>query len=313
MALLCVRDMTGFKSLGIGSHWHNGVVRCRIVECVEGNNGTVTDRIESLPEVFTVVIDRDMVWKETLSNTPGTQVVEIDWKAIGKICSPERLSRVTCSYLEYGTLKYIRMFPSPFPATNIPPFLEVRKSELHTAGHVTEQFKGLFSTVELPKGFFVGEYCGDIVPCSYAEVHVDNKYLFGVSEEDTHSDEGQKLSDVGERKLIHLINAEDVTKSSFLRYVNSPTMWYGVFPCSEIGRMCAHRPGVVNALFIQVQQRIFLTTTKKVPPGKEILALYGPDYDLPENQERILRIEKKRASLYNSGPQCASIKRPRKG
>eukprot|EP01060_Flectonema_neradi_P004551 TRINITY_DN12956_c0_g1_i1.p1 TRINITY_DN12956_c0_g1~~TRINITY_DN12956_c0_g1_i1.p1 ORF type:complete len:316 (+),score=51.21 TRINITY_DN12956_c0_g1_i1:50-997(+) len=315
MALLCIRDREGFQSLGIGHLWTNDVVRCRIVECVVGEDGIVTDKIESIPAQHTVVIDDDEVWKSDSSNTPGTQVVEIDWEAISKVCSPERLSRITPFRApEYGTLEYVMMFESPLPATNIPPFLEVRRSELHTAGHVTEAFKGLFTNEELPKGFYVGEYSGEIVPTSFAEKHVDNKYLFGVNDHDTHSENGHRLPDPDERKLVHLINAEDETKSSFVRYVNSPTMWYGAFPCSEIGIMYAHRPGVDNSMFIQIKRRVFLVTTKRIPPGKEILAQYGPDYILPENHERILRVERKRASLYGKHA-CSkqNIKRTKKG
>eukprot|EP01060_Flectonema_neradi_P004552 TRINITY_DN12956_c0_g2_i1.p2 TRINITY_DN12956_c0_g2~~TRINITY_DN12956_c0_g2_i1.p2 ORF type:complete len:109 (+),score=4.27 TRINITY_DN12956_c0_g2_i1:25-351(+) len=56
MALLCIRDREGFQSLGIGHLWTNDVVRCRIVECFVGEDGIVTEKIESIVHIQSVFL-----------------------------------------------------------------------------------------------------------------------------------------------------------------------------------------------------------------------------------------------------------------
>eukprot|EP01060_Flectonema_neradi_P011219 TRINITY_DN18321_c0_g1_i1.p1 TRINITY_DN18321_c0_g1~~TRINITY_DN18321_c0_g1_i1.p1 ORF type:complete len:310 (+),score=24.90 TRINITY_DN18321_c0_g1_i1:112-1041(+) len=297
MALLCIREESGFKSLGIGLHWFLDAVRVRIVNCSNEltGDGTVTEKVDSIPLKYTVKIDVGDVWKEVKWQVPETVIEGIDWDAVKRACTPQELLKIKkAKPPAFGTLPYAHRFSSSLPATSVPLGFQLRTSELYAAGHVNIEFNGVFTTRPLPKGFYVGEYLGKVVPISRVTAH-RTPYFINIQSHDTHDSNGDKIPDCfRDSRPVCVLFAEDEATSSFIKYVNTPTLWPGLFPASKIGRLEPHRPGLVNCEFVQIQRRIYLVTSKKVPPGKELLAHQGDACLLPQTRNRVLRSEMKR-------------------
>ena len=300
MTLLCIRDENGFRSLGVGLHWFLGAVRVRLIECDSKlvGNGLISEKVESIPEKYTVKIDEDEIWKDVKWQRPGVSVTHIEWENVKSLCTPEKLVKIKkAKPPSFGTLQYIHRFSSPLPATNLPPGFELRTSELFHVGHVSVAFNGVFSVHPLPKGYYIGEYLGKVVPTTRVGGQ-RTPYSIDIQTQDTHDCNGEKIPDCfRENKSACVLLAEQNNNSSFIRFVNTPTLWSGLFPSSQMGRLEPHRSGLQNAKFIQIQRRLYLVTTKKIPPGKEILAHRGDACILPQTRDRVLRAEMKRRGI----------------
>jgi len=95
---------------------------------------------------------------------------------------------------------------------------------------------GLFTKVAIKKNSIILEYTGKILPC---DTTVKSKFLFEVKKG---------------RKCLHLIHGSRCIG----RYVNY-----------------ANYMGIQNAVFVQLNRRIYLKATKNIPKNNEILSWYG--------------------------------------
>lgn len=121
----------------------------------------------------------------------------------------------------------------------IPEYITIKKSSIPNAG------KGVFATIDIPKGTTIGEYIGKIYTGRDME-NTSGDYLFSVRIKG---------------KDIKIIDGKNKKESSWVRFVNSPLKF-------EDG----------NAHFYQYSKRIFLKTKENIKKGDEILAYYGDDY-----------------------------------
>jgi SET domain-containing protein len=107
--------------------------------------------------------------------------------------------------------------------------------------------RGLFTEEAIPAGSFIGEYKGKIITDQQAEMKTrGTNYLFDVKG--------------ANGRVLHVIDAANASKSSFLRYVNA-----------------ANTEDQQNARYVQRSRRIYLKATRAIPPRAEIIAWYGSD------------------------------------
>lgn len=141
--------------------------------------------------------------------------------------------------------------------------VRVRKSQLPGAG------KGLFARVEIPKGTRIVEYTGVIT--TWKEVdHKDgeNGYIYYV-------------------KRNHVIDASR-TPEALARYAND-------------ARGLARVRGLSNnASYTEDGLKVYITATKDIPAGAEILVSYGKEYwDAIRHNIRVEAQRKRKGSPEN--------------
>ncbi|XP_066275157.1 histone-lysine N-methyltransferase PRDM9-like [Branchiostoma lanceolatum] len=120
----------------------------------------------------------------------------------------------------------------------LPDFLSVCPSKIKGAGD------GVWLDGKaMPKSLVFGPYDGKI---SGPEIGMTSGYAWQISKND---------------KVKYYIDATDVTKSSWMRYVN-----------------CARNEEEQNLVAFQYYRNIYYRTYKPVPPGTELLVWYGNEY-----------------------------------
>ncbi len=118
--------------------------------------------------------------------------------------------------------------------------LKVKTSIIPNAG------KGLFVTVDVPKGTIITEYLGQRTHWAAVENDVDNSYIYYIDDE-------------------NVINGATSTQS-FGRYANDAAGLTKV-------------PGLKNnAEYYEHENRVFIKAKTHLPAGSEVLVSYGRDY-----------------------------------
>jgi SET domain-containing protein len=118
--------------------------------------------------------------------------------------------------------------------------LKVKKSTLEGAG------KGLFTTVDIPKGTRIVEYKGEVMTWKEARKDVDNGYIFFIS---------------NQRVINAANNAEELG-----RYAND---------ASGLTRV----KGITNnAEYVIEKGRAYIDAKKDIPKGSEIFVSYSKEY-----------------------------------
>jgi Proteins containing SET domain len=118
--------------------------------------------------------------------------------------------------------------------------LRVKKSTLEGAG------KGLFTTVDIPKGTRIVEYRGQVMTWKEASKDVDNGYIFFISNK-------------------RVINAKD-NAEELGRYANDAT---GLTRIKGITN---------NAEYVIEKGKAFIDAKKDIPKGSEIFVSYSKEY-----------------------------------
>ncbi|KAJ9467115.1 hypothetical protein DIPPA_06406 [Diplonema papillatum] len=189
-----------------------------------------------------------------------------------------------------GTLEHLWRASSPLPMYRYNRALyELKLSELCLHGHVrNETFNGLFAVKQLPPDWYVGEYLGKLLTVDESE-QSESMYKMAVFRNPSHHPSGEKISKGGNSRvdydeIVWVLDAAEAHAdvSSFVRFVNAPTLWKGRFQKGEVGPLTDERPGFENCEFVQIGKRVHLRTTRTVPAGKELLVRYGHSYELPE-------------------------------
>eukprot|EP01061_Rhynchopus_euleeides_P046010 TRINITY_DN8561_c0_g1_i1.p1 TRINITY_DN8561_c0_g1~~TRINITY_DN8561_c0_g1_i1.p1 ORF type:complete len:440 (+),score=181.78 TRINITY_DN8561_c0_g1_i1:54-1322(+) len=307
--ILLVREDGGDKMLGIGLELneYQGFTKLRLLENDEDTemevgptqsgetaNMRATLRVECVPSFWCVRVgyfDLDVVGEAFDIEVPE-EIFEIEWSAVERAMN-RNLTRVRLP--QPGTLEYVLRSSSSRPSDNYDRELfEVKTSELCTKGHVTDTFVGLFAKQPLRESYCIGEYLGE----RFRELtgREESRYLFAVYEKPTHMDNGRPRTISGKNDVLEYIDASDPETSSFLRFVNAPTVDEELLTPEEsetlrldASHLLTDRPGWANASFVQIEDRIFLMTTAPVPAGKEVLASYGAAFPLPMNKVKIMR------------------------
>lgn len=132
------------------------------------------------------------------------------------------------------------------PLGRIPPLYQLGLSR-ELVGQNDKPIRGLFTTKAITANTLIGEYRGPILSEAESQGRRKSNYMFSVIDGTTGG-------------CKHVIDGASKSRSSFLRYVNSPN--------SESG---------ANARFTQVDDHILLTTIRHIPANTEILAWYGPE------------------------------------
>lgn len=118
--------------------------------------------------------------------------------------------------------------------------LVVKKSTIPGAG------KGLFTTVDIPKGTRIVEYKGRITTWKEVEWDSENKYIYTINPK-------------------HVIDAGRTLKA-FARYANDAK---GLTKIKGLTN---------NSIYVNDGLRAFIESTKDIPAGSEILVAYGKEY-----------------------------------
>lgn len=118
--------------------------------------------------------------------------------------------------------------------------LRVKKSTLEGAG------KGLFTTVDIPKGTRIVEYKGEVMTWKEAQKNVDNGYIFFISNQ----------------RVINALNH----KEELGRYAND---------ASGLTRV----KGLTNnAEYVIEKGKAYIDAKKAIPKGSEIFVSYSKEY-----------------------------------
>lgn len=118
--------------------------------------------------------------------------------------------------------------------------LQIKKSTLEGAG------KGLFTTVDIPKGARIVEYKGEVMTWKEASKDVDNGYIFFISNQ-------------------RVINAKD-NEEELGRYAND---------ASGLSRV----KGITNnAEYVIEKGKAYIDAMKAIPKGGEIFVSYSKEY-----------------------------------
>ena len=118
--------------------------------------------------------------------------------------------------------------------------LKVKTSTIPNSG------KGLFVTVDVPKGAIITEYIGDRTTWSHVEDDADNPYIYYIDDDN----------------VIDASNNLD----SFGRYANDAA---GLTKITGLKN---------NAEYEEKDNRVFIKAKYNIPAGAEIFVAYGKDY-----------------------------------
>eukprot|EP01064_Diplonema_japonicum_P036812 TRINITY_DN8428_c0_g1_i1.p1 TRINITY_DN8428_c0_g1~~TRINITY_DN8428_c0_g1_i1.p1 ORF type:complete len:395 (+),score=57.85 TRINITY_DN8428_c0_g1_i1:43-1185(+) len=264
--VVCVRNVVGGNCLAIGVNINEfmGLVRVRLVDAVqekcEDLMQTVGHTVETFPESWIVRIGTvDNVWSP----------FEVDWEMV-EIALAKRLSRQTKELPEPGTIQHVHRYSSCLPSTNFDRTrFQIKRSE-------TGSSDGLFPTKLLPSGYYIGEFLG--IRKGLDEYNGKSKNILKLFQRPTHTDFGITTTKKRSPGKCYVDGTSKKT-SSFLRHVNQARLWPSRFKTRKVGALTSTRPGVANCEYIQIQDRLYLRTTKPVPPEKELL--YAPWIDQP--------------------------------
>eukprot|EP01064_Diplonema_japonicum_P019447 TRINITY_DN2815_c0_g7_i1.p1 TRINITY_DN2815_c0_g7~~TRINITY_DN2815_c0_g7_i1.p1 ORF type:complete len:366 (+),score=47.44 TRINITY_DN2815_c0_g7_i1:75-1172(+) len=186
-----------------------------------------------------------------------------------------------------SSLRDILANPAKIPAAEYDKKrFEYKRSEIVDLKGLDE-FKGMFAKKKVKCGEWVGEYRGKVCT-SYKLLHEKKngkvgQYLFSVQIMDDNDFTHMARTD---DTVCFLMDAEDASESSWLRYINAADFYLG--PAKRNDAV----PGVMNCKFIQIDHRIFLRAIRDIPPGKELLTWYGEssediinEHEIPIEQE----------------------------
>jgi hypothetical protein len=123
-------------------------------------------------------------------------------------------------------------------------YLFLDKSTLPNAG------KGLYTTIEIPKGEKIVEYKGEIVPWKVCEARFEE-------------DHGGYAFYVNSKYCIDAIN----TPQHLARYANDAR---GISRIKGLTNNCVYET--------MKDKKVFIVSTKKIPAGAEIFVSYGDEY-----------------------------------
>ena len=119
-------------------------------------------------------------------------------------------------------------------------YLYVKKSSLPNAG------QGLFTKKYIPKGTYIVEYKGRRCTWKEVEDEIDNGYIFYINR----------------NKVVNALPY----KKALARYANDAMGLERVNGLTN------------NAIYVIDGDKVFIESTKNIPPGSEIFVKYGGDY-----------------------------------
>ena len=263
-------------AVGIVLNKFKGFVRLRLLERKPDANDDASDThayVMALPvDCFPVhecskadvhVSEEDMGDEPDIERTDAVIQVPSEAKEVAFFVAR---NRTTSARLPApGTLERVFQASSPTPASRCPAPFVLKESELCEAGLASGTL-GVFATQDLPKGYYAGELLGETGWNVETFEDAGHRHVWPVSRKPTHCiDTGVRLRHLSKKeKLSDYIDSQDPDTSSFLRFVNAALP--GVL-VSKVGAT-----GYGNCDFVQMQERVYLRTTAKVPAGKELLA-----------------------------------------
>eukprot|EP01059_Diplonema_ambulator_P001667 TRINITY_DN11411_c0_g1_i1.p1 TRINITY_DN11411_c0_g1~~TRINITY_DN11411_c0_g1_i1.p1 ORF type:complete len:392 (+),score=104.36 TRINITY_DN11411_c0_g1_i1:176-1351(+) len=302
--VVCIREEKdgGCKGIGVDVNRFMGMVRVRLVDrkhnkC-EDLMQTVGDTVLTVPENWVLKIGEVAEVRDPF---------EVDWELV-EIALSTALERQTVKPPIRGTIQHVHRCSSPLPQSEFERTLyQLRPSE------VPGKFQGLYPVNPLPANYYIGEFLGDTVPL---DEYSQKEHVLQVFQKPTHNDDGMPIKYKRDLPPLHYIDGTNKRASSFVSLVNQALLWPKRFKTSAIGQLRTTRAGVANCEFVQVQDRLYLRTTKEVPPEKELLyepwkgePLYMKDRDVLK-YERLMEAGTEAPSDSDSGSESPDITEP---
>ena len=166
-----------------------------------------------------------------------------------------------------GTLQYLLTNRTEFPADKTPSMVKTGLSELRKIKKVIKGMLGVIAVSEIPRNYYLAEYRG-VTYDSYESLFDAKKSKVGNFIFQVNIVDHAKNDDLA----AFYIDSEEPSLSTWPRYINAAEV-----NCSQDADPT--EVGLQNCDFVIINHRVLLRTIRVIPPGKELLAWYGPNTD----------------------------------